>query len=128
MQCLIVDDNVDFVAAARHLLEPQGMTIVGVASTGAEALLDYEELRPDVTLVDVDLGAESGFSVAEELHRASTAPRPPIILISVHDERELAELIAASPAAAFMHKFALNVVAIREVLEKSAGVEKRDHG
>ena len=91
-------------------------------------LRDYEQLRPDVTLLDVDLGSESGFAVAELLHRTSTAPRLPVILMSIHDEQELAELIAASPAAGFMHKFALNVEAIRDVLENSPSVEKSDHG
>jgi DNA-binding NarL/FixJ family response regulator len=43
------------------------MTVVGVASTGADALRRYEELRPEVTLIDVDLGRESGFAVAEQL-------------------------------------------------------------
>ena len=66
------------------------MTIVGVAFTGADALRDYEQLRPDDTFLDVDLGSESGIAVAELLHRTSTAPRPPVILISIHDERELA--------------------------------------
>ena len=56
MRCLIVDDSADFVDAARGLLECQGITVVGVASTSAEALRLFEELRPDVTLVDIDLG------------------------------------------------------------------------
>ena len=70
MRCLIVDDSADFVDAARGLLERQGITVVGVASTSAEALRCFEELRPDVTLVDIDLGGESGFELAEQLHRA----------------------------------------------------------
>ena len=71
MRCLIVDDSAHFVAAARGLLEREGVAVVGVASTGADALRCFEELRPDVTLVDVHLGGESGFDVAEQLHRAS---------------------------------------------------------
>ena len=38
------------------------MTIVGVAFTGADALRGYEQLRPDVTFLDVDLGSEAGFA------------------------------------------------------------------
>jgi CheY-like chemotaxis protein len=91
VQCLIVDDNADFVAAARALLERQGMTILGVASTGAHALRGYQKIRPDVTLVDVDLGVESGFAVAEQLLRAPAAAPSPVILISIYDEREFAK-------------------------------------
>ncbi len=69
MRCLIVDDNADFAEAARHLLEHGGFTVVGVASTSAEALQCFEERRPDVTLVDVNLGNENGFELAEQLYR-----------------------------------------------------------
>ncbi|WP_235658655.1 response regulator [Mycolicibacterium moriokaense] len=96
MQRQIVDDNADFVAAARGLLERQGMTIVGVASAGADALRGYQNLRPDVTLVDGDLGPERGFAVAERLHQASAESPSPVILISIYAEREFADLIAAA--------------------------------
>ena len=84
MRCLIVDDSAHFVAAACGLLERQGFTVVGVASTGADALRYFDEVRPDVTLVDLDLGGESGFEVAEQLHRAASAAPSPVILISTH--------------------------------------------
>ena len=77
MRCLIVDDSAHFVAAARGLLEREGVAIVGVASTGADALRCFEALRPDVTLVDLDLGGESGFDVAVQLHRAAGPTAPP---------------------------------------------------
>ena len=61
MRCLIVDDIAGSVDAARGLPERQGITVVGVASDTTEALRCFEELRPDVTPVDIDLGGESGF-------------------------------------------------------------------
>ena len=44
-----------------------------MASDSAEALQRAEELRPDVTLLDIDLGGESGLALARRLH-ARTAP------------------------------------------------------
>jgi len=58
MRCLIVDDSLRFLDADRGLLERHGMTVVDVASTSADALRRTVELRPDVTLVDIDLGGE----------------------------------------------------------------------
>jgi CheY-like chemotaxis protein len=76
LRCLIVDDSPHFLDAARGLLERQGITVVGVASTSAEALRRAQELRPDVTLVDIDLGGESGLELARRLHhQAGPAPR-----------------------------------------------------
>ena len=67
LSVLIVDDNSLFLDAARGLLEREGMRVVGVASTSAEALRHAEKLRPEVVLVDIMLGAESGFELARRL-------------------------------------------------------------
>ena len=75
LRCLIIDDNASFLNAARALLEGQGVTVVGVATTASEGLQRGKELRPDVILVDVDLGDESGFSLARQLSNgAARAP------------------------------------------------------
>ena len=120
LRCLIVDDSQHFLNAARGLLERQGIGVVGVASTGAEALQRVEELRPDVTLVDIDLGGESGFEVARRLQNDSGGTRPRVILISTHAEQDYAELIAASPAIGFLAKSTLSAGAIRDMLGESA--------
>jgi DNA-binding NarL/FixJ family response regulator len=116
LRCLIVDDSRHFLDAARGLLERQGMAVVGMASTGAEALRRVEELRPDVTLVDIDLGDESGFEVARQLQYDSGRTRAPVILISTHAEQDYADLIAASPAIGFLPKSVLSAAAIRDLL------------
>jgi DNA-binding NarL/FixJ family response regulator len=122
VRCLIVDDSPDFVDAARGLLECQGITVVGAASTGEDALRHFEELRPDVTLVDVDLGGESGFEVAEQLHHMG--PPAPVILISTHAVQDFADMIAASPAAGFISKSGLTCSAILDLVGESSGLEE----
>lgn len=122
MRCLIVDDSADFRGAARPMLERGGITVVASAADGDEALGLCAELRPDLALVDVDLGGESGFDVAERLCAADAGHRPAVILISTFAEQDLAELIAASPAAGFVSKMALSADAIRDVLAGVAGL------
>lgn len=116
MRCLIVDDSADFVEAARRLLGQGGIAIVGVASTSAEAIACVEQLRPDVILVDVYLGCENGFELAERLHHSRTPTPTPVILISAHAEQELADMIATSPAIGFLAKYALTPDAIRDLV------------
>src|SRR5258708_1751242 len=67
IRAVIVDDNAEFLDAARLMLERGGIMVVAGVSTGAEALRCAEEYDPDVVLVDVGLGSESGFDVAERL-------------------------------------------------------------
>jgi DNA-binding NarL/FixJ family response regulator len=110
LRCLLVDDSLEFIDAARSLLEREGLKVVGVASSGAEVLNSVEDLHPDVVLVDVDLGGESGFDLAEELNGRA------VILISTHAEQDLADMIAASPAAGFLAKSDLSADAICDML------------
>jgi CheY-like chemotaxis protein len=118
LRCLIVDDNPHFLEAARVLLEREGAVVVGVASTGAEAIERSQELSPDVTLLDIDLGGESGFEVARRLHQQAASP---VILISTYAEEDYADLIAASPALGFLAKSALSTSAVRDLLESRGG-------
>ena len=106
MRCLIVDDSATFRDAASTMLERAGITVVGMACNTTEAVSRNHELHPDVILVDIDLGPESGFDVAEALHREGS-PAPSVILISTHSEQDFADLIADSPALGFLPKFAL---------------------
>lgn len=114
MRCLIVDDSRRFAEAARALLERQGLKVVGVATNGTEALRLSQELRPDVTLLDIDLGSESGFEVARQL-RQDTSSR--IIFISTHAEQDYQELVSASSALGFLPKATLSAAGIHLLLQ-----------
>ena len=110
LRCLIVDDNARFLEAARALLEREGLHVVGVASSAAEAIQHARDLEPEVVLVDVYLGAESGFELTKGLAEVHTAS---IILISTHAETDFDELIADSAAAGFIPKERLSADAVR---------------
>ncbi len=115
MRCLIVDDSAQFRATASAILQRGGITVVGTASNTADAVRSYLQLRPDVVLVDVDLGAESGFEVVKALHEAG-APADGLILISTHAESDFTDLIADSPVSGFLPKFAFSTQAVRELI------------
>ena len=115
LQCIIVDDYQPFLNIARAKLERQGMTVIGIASNGAEALQRARELSPDVALVDISLGMESGFDVAREISPYVVS----VILISSNDHYEdddYAELIAGSPAVGFLSKATLSADVISRLV------------
>jgi two-component system, NarL family, nitrate/nitrite response regulator NarL len=111
---LIVDDSQLFLDAARDLLERQGLRIVGLASTSAEAMRRSAELHPDVVLIDITLAGESGFELARQLSAPDKAAAA-LILISTHARADFADLIAESPAAGFLPKSELSADAIRRI-------------
>jgi DNA-binding NarL/FixJ family response regulator len=102
------------------MLEREGLSVVGVASSGSEALSRAEESRPDVVLVDISLGKESGFEVARRLVGDAEDGRSKVILISTHAEADFADLIATSPAIGFLPKSELSADAIRRIVNGSS--------
>jgi DNA-binding NarL/FixJ family response regulator len=116
MRVLLVDDSAAFIVAARRLLEREGLQVVATATTGAEALEKALEVSPDVSLVDIDLGGESGFDVVRSLHEGAGGPFR-AVLISSHSPEDFADLVAESAAAGFVSKSRLSAAAIRKVLD-----------
>ena len=125
LRCLLVDDNDAFLQAASVLLEREGVTVAGVASSIAGALRQARALRLDVILVDIGLGDESGFDLARLLAWDGQADQEAlggpgvgadVILISTGAEADYAELITESPAAGFLAKSELSAPGISRVL------------
>lgn len=113
---LIVDDNPQFLEAASALLERQGMTVVGVASSFEEALRRLQDSRPDVLLIDLDLGDESGFDLASFITDSGRVAAPPVILISAYSEDDVVELLDTSSAIGFLSKASLSASRIEAML------------
>jgi CheY-like chemotaxis protein len=124
LRCLIVDDSPHFLEAASKLIEGQGLAVVGVASTSAEALARVRELKPDVAIVDVGLDGESGFDVALELASAGNGTATHTVLTSTRSESDFAELVAVTPSLGFISKNELSADAIRDFL----GDRSHGHG
>jgi CheY-like chemotaxis protein len=130
IRCLIVDDDRDFLCAAGDLLERAGISVVGVASTGTQAGQACTELEPDVVLLDINLGEESGFEVARKLAGQAGPDQPCVILISAYSEGDWADMITDSPAVSFLSKAALSGPAVLGILAEADCTpgNRRHHG
>src|SRR5258707_4819794 len=94
---LIVDDSWLFLEAARDRLEREGLRVVGVAATSAEALRRAEEVRPEGVLVGVMLGGESGVELARRLAVRHRGGGPAVILILTYSAAGCPGPIAEKP-------------------------------
>jgi two-component system nitrate/nitrite response regulator NarL len=102
MGILLVDDHAGFRRVARRLLEAGGLTGVGEAADGREALALARKLRPEVVVLDVLLPDMDGFVVATQLAALPAPPR--VVLISSLTRAELGTRIDAAPVAGFLAK------------------------
>jgi CheY-like chemotaxis protein len=116
LRCLIVDDSTRFGDEARSLLEQEGVSVVGFATSGDQAVQLAQELGPDLALVDIRLGAESGFDVARRLADLNHTAPPKVIFVSTYNEQEFSDPIEASAALGFIAKTELSAERIRQLL------------
>jgi len=85
IRVVIVDDHVVVRTGLRLLIESQpGITVVGEASNGAEALAVVARTQPDVIVLDLDLGGESGLDCFPGLRTAASTARI-LVLTGVRD-------------------------------------------
>ena len=119
LRSLIVGDNESFLQAAKVLLERQGLPVVGVALTSSEARRLVKALQPNLILVDISLGDESGIDLAGQLAEDGLPDGAAVILISTRAYEEVAELVAQTSAVGFLPKEDLSADAIRELLDGS---------
>jgi DNA-binding NarL/FixJ family response regulator len=111
-RCLLVDDNRTFLETVRGLLDRQGMTVAGIASSTAEAMRQASTLRPDVAVVDIRLGNENGFDLARYLVGKGII----VIMTSTSAAADYADLLMESSVAGFLPKTELSAEGIERLL------------
>jgi CheY-like chemotaxis protein len=116
VRCVVVDDNARFLEAARDTLERDGIAVVGVATSSDEAVSRVGELHPDVALIDVCLGEENGFALAELIAGEGAIRPPSVIMVSTYAEWDFDGMTEVSAACAFLSKCDLSGRAVHEIL------------
>ena len=111
---MLVDDDVDFHRAARELFTIRGYSVLCEAGCTATALSVVRHHAPDVVVVDVHLGRESGFDLARELTREH--PGLAVVLMSADKDAGGAEHVRASGARGFLPKLQITKLDLRELL------------
>lgn len=84
VRILIVDDVPAVRESLRWLLEDEpGLTVIGEAPTGSQALQMAVNLKPDLVILDVELPDIDGFAVTSQL---KAQPNPSVVvLLSIHN-------------------------------------------
>jgi DNA-binding NarL/FixJ family response regulator len=107
VRILIVDDQPVARKAIRELLEKRGHDVVAEAPGAEAALAAAAHAQPDVVIVDVRVGTESGFDIAQRLTQSQ--PGLAVLLTSVNPGTT-PEMAQAAGARAFVLKQRLHTV------------------
>ncbi len=100
---LIVDDSADFLESVSMLLAAApGVTIVGSARSGEEAIAAVEQLRPDLVLMDVTMPGMGGIEATRRIKALAAAPR--LLLVTMHDGAEYRQAGEQAGADGFLSK------------------------
>lgn len=97
-QLYLVDDHVILREALCALLAANGHSVVGQSQDPTSAVAEIRRLRPDILLVDLDLGLRSGFELLAELKRRAVRVKTIVMTMSTRP-RDVAEALRSGADA-----------------------------
>ncbi|HEY7087582.1 MAG TPA: response regulator transcription factor [Tepidisphaeraceae bacterium] len=112
---LIEDHPVVSRGLAMLIDDEHDLAVCGSAGSGPEALKLISQLKPDVVILDIALGDESGLDLIKRIH--DILPNLPVLALSMHDETLYAERALRAGAKGYIMK--------KEAMEKVMGAIRR---
>jgi len=100
---LIIDDDPVFTLLASETLE-QGGFEARIANNSRDALASFENHRPDLVLLDVDMPGSNGFETCAAFRAMSSGEDVPIVMVTGHDDTESIAQAFKVGATDFIHK------------------------
>jgi two-component system response regulator NreC len=125
IRVLIVDDHAILRDGIRSLLDRQeGITVVGEASNGREALAQLGTLQPDIILMDVAMPVMDGLEATRRIKESH--PERRVLILTQHGDEEYVTPLLQVGASGYVLKRSGGrevVTAIRQVHEEGAFLE-----
>jgi DNA-binding response OmpR family regulator len=92
---LVIDDDPDFVAATKLVLESKPYQVV-TAFDGDEGLKKARDESPDLIILDVIMPLKDGFMVCEQLKRDPELGKIPVLMLTAFADKVGATSLAVS--------------------------------
>ena len=98
---LLADDH-PLILDSFHTLLKKTCTLIGTASSGADAVEAALRLRPDVLVVDLMFSDVNGLEVCRRVRQA--APETDVVIVTAFDDMQIRKVALQAGAAAFVAK------------------------
>jgi NarL family two-component system response regulator LiaR len=100
---LLAEDHVITREGIRRLLEAEkGVTVVGEAGDGEEAVQKVGELKPDVVIMDIAMPRLNGIEATRQIKLNN--PRTAVLILSAYDDDEYVFALLKAGAAGYLLK------------------------
>jgi DNA-binding NarL/FixJ family response regulator len=99
---LLADDHTMLREGLRRSLEAAGVTVVGEAGDGSEALRLTAELAPDVVLMDVSMPVLDGVEATRQVRHSH--PGVQVVMLTMHADDDVIRRAADAGAAGYLVK------------------------
>ena len=127
IRILLVDDNPYFLEAARDLLQlNQAIQVVAIATEGQDALIQVPAVNPDVILLDLNLGDQSGLALIPQFKKAE--PGAKIIILTIMEEEPYRIAALQAGANAFVCKTQMSKTLIPVIFELTNSTDSKQRG
>ena len=104
MKILLVDDHALIRAGLANLLTQNNHEVVAEASTSSQASALINTHKPEIVLVDINLGTSSGIDLIKEMKKSGAASK--FAVLTMHDDTQTLESAKDAGAIAFVTKSA----------------------
>ena len=105
VRIVLVDDQAMVRVGFRPILESEpDFEVVGEADDGARAIDVVRALRPDVTLIDIQMPVMDGLAATRKLLRGDEAPKPRVLMLTTFERDEYVFEALRAGASGFLLK------------------------
>jgi DNA-binding NarL/FixJ family response regulator len=122
MKVLLVDDHALIRSGVAAALAQKNFEVVAEASSVSQGLAMLNTHKPEITLIDINLGSGSGIDLIKQAKKDGTSSK--FVVLTMHDDNQTLELAKAAGAVAFITKSAPTDRLLEVVQSVAAGIDR----
>ena len=122
MKVLLVDDHALIRSGVAAALAQKNFSVVAEASSVSQGLAMLNTHKPEITLIDINLGSGSGIDLIKQAKKDGASSK--FVVLTMHDDNQTLELAKAAGAVAFITKSAPTDRLLEVVQSVAVGVDR----